>query len=166
MRRGRIVRPNHLFAKISRPEVAAQFMAPAPEAMLDALVREGRLTSTEAEAAQYAPVAEDVTAEADSGGHTDNRPLAVLLPLLSAGTGSGRRAISRAAAVRVGAAGGLGHAGRRGRRFRDGRGLCSDRTINQTARNRACPKREGACCSKREWRMWRWRLPPICSNSE
>ena len=79
---GRIVRPNQILAKVSRPEVAAQFMSPPPKEMLESLVRDGRLTAAEGRIAQYLPVAEDVTAEADSGGHTDNRPLAVLLPLL------------------------------------------------------------------------------------
>ena len=48
---GRIVRLNHLMAKLSRPEVAAEFMAPAPERIVNALVREGRLTPSEIEIA-------------------------------------------------------------------------------------------------------------------
>src|SRR5688572_22826558 len=35
---GRIERRNHVFAKISRPEVAQQFMSPAPQSILDNLV--------------------------------------------------------------------------------------------------------------------------------
>jgi len=56
-------------------------------------------------------VAEDVTAEADSGGHTDQRPLSVLLPLLLA---ERDRAIARWGYAgqdicpRIGAAGGIG----------------------------------------------------------
>ena len=40
---GHVVRAGHIFAKVSRDEVARQFLSPAPEAMLSALVAEGRL---------------------------------------------------------------------------------------------------------------------------
>jgi PfaD family protein len=111
---GRIQRKTRLFAKVSRPEVAAQFMAPAPAELLRDLVAAGQLTAGEAGLAALVPVAEDVTVEADSGGHTDNRPLTVLLPLIlglrdeltaqhgyASLPGYGGR-------IRVGAAGGLG----------------------------------------------------------
>ncbi len=42
---GQIQRTNHVFAKISRPEVAQHFMSPPPAAMLDALVQAGELTA-------------------------------------------------------------------------------------------------------------------------
>lgn len=105
---GTVVRPNHVFAKVSRPEVAAQFMAPPPAAMLDKLVAEGGLTAAEAEIARHLPVAEDYVAEADSGGHTDNRPLPVLIPLLIAERDNAMRRYGYARVLRVGAAGGLG----------------------------------------------------------
>jgi len=79
---GRIQRRQHIFAKLSRPEVAEAFMSPAPSALLEPLVRAGKLSAEEAALAAHVPVAEDITAEADSGGHTDNRPLAALLPVL------------------------------------------------------------------------------------
>jgi trans-AT polyketide synthase, acyltransferase and oxidoreductase domains len=99
---GTIVVPNRLLAKISRPEVAEKFLRPPPEKILSALVQSGRITAAEAALAAQVPMADDLTAEADSGGHTDNRPLPVLLPLI--------RALRDriAPGVRVGAAGGLG----------------------------------------------------------
>ncbi|PRC44468.1 2-nitropropane dioxygenase, partial [Mycobacterium sp. ITM-2017-0098] len=105
---GRIVRSGHIFAKVSRDEVARQFLSPAPEPILRGLVAEGRLTAEEAALATTIPIAEDITAEADSGGHTDNRALTVLLPRLIAlrdeiAAGYGYRDLPR-----VGAAGGLG----------------------------------------------------------
>ena len=105
---GRIQRHHHIFAKLSRPEVAEAFMSPAPSALLQPLVREGKLSAEEAALAAYVPVAEDITAEADSGGHTDNRPLAVLLPIL---LGLRDRLVQQhryPRPIRVGAAGGLG----------------------------------------------------------
>lgn len=105
---GRIVTPNRVLAKVSRPEVAEPFLRPAPAKLLAELVARGALTARQAELARRVPVAEDVTAEADSGGHTDRRPLPVLVPLF-------RRLADRVAAeegyperLRVGAAGGLG----------------------------------------------------------
>jgi trans-AT polyketide synthase/acyltransferase/oxidoreductase domain-containing protein len=105
---GRIVRPVKIFAKVSRPEVAEKFMSPAPAGLLGALVDRGQLTQEEARLAALVPVAEDVTVEADSGGHTDNQPLGAMLPAIlslrdavAARHGYQRR-------IRVGAAGGLG----------------------------------------------------------
>jgi trans-AT polyketide synthase, acyltransferase and oxidoreductase domains len=105
---GRIVRPVRIFAKVSRPEVAEKFMSPAPAGLLAVLVARGQLTQDEARLAALVPVAEDVTVEADSGGHTDNQPLGAMLPAIlslrdaiAARHGYRRR-------IRVGAAGGLG----------------------------------------------------------
>jgi PfaD family protein len=71
-------------------------------------VAAGRLTEREAQLAQQLPMADDLTAEADSGGHTDNRPLAVLLPLLIAQRDRVCAEQRYAVPVRVGAAGGIG----------------------------------------------------------
>ena len=108
---GTIVCPNAVFAKVSRPEVAERFLRPAPDDVIAGLVEAGHLGPAEAAMAKQVPVAEDITAEADSGGHTDHRPLLVLLPELqrlrdrvSAEEGYG----ARGCVPRVGAAGGLG----------------------------------------------------------
>ncbi|RAN34626.1 PfaD family polyunsaturated fatty acid/polyketide biosynthesis protein [Hyphomonas pacifica] len=79
---GSITRANHVFAKVSRAEVAEQFMAPAPENILKALAAEGRISEAQADLAAQVPVALDITAEADSGGHTDNRAAAPLFSSL------------------------------------------------------------------------------------
>lgn len=79
---GRIITPNRIIAKISREEVAARFFAPPPEKYLRLLVETGELTEQQAEWATQIPMAQDVTAEADSGGHTDNRPALSLLPTI------------------------------------------------------------------------------------
>jgi PfaD family protein len=105
---GTITRANHVFAKVSRTEVAQQFLAPAPAAMLRTLVAEGRLTAEEAALAAEIPVAEDITAEADSGGHTDNRPLTVLLPALLALRDEVAAKHGYTQMPRIGAAGGIG----------------------------------------------------------
>ena len=107
-RTGAIVRRHHVFAKVSRAEVAAQFMAPPPGEMLRSLVERGLLTHQEADLAALLPVAEDITVEADSGGHTDNRPLVALLPVILGLRDelAARHGYTRP--IRVGAGGGLG----------------------------------------------------------
>ena len=81
---GNIVTPNCIIAKVSREEVAARFFAPPPDKLLKQLVASGDLTAEQAQLAEQIPMAQDVTAEADSGGHTDNRPALSLFPTLLA----------------------------------------------------------------------------------
>lgn len=105
---GAIHRRTHIFAKVSRVEVARPFLSPAPEPMLAQLVASGQITRAEADLARLVPVAEDLTVEADSGGHTDNRPLPVLLPLMVALAEEVSAEFAYAEPPRVGAGGGLG----------------------------------------------------------
>ena len=105
---GRIARKNYLFAKVSRPEVAKLFLSPAPQPILDHLLGAGKLTRDEIALARHVPLAEDITAEADSGGHTDNRPLGALLPVILAARDQAAAQFGYATRVRIGAAGGLG----------------------------------------------------------
>lgn len=105
---GRIVRQNYIFAKISRPETAAAFLKPAPKAMLDKLVAEGLLTAQEAALAASLPVAEDITVESDSGGHTDNQILTALFPSILTLRDQCVAEFGYQRPIRVGAAGGLG----------------------------------------------------------
>jgi PfaD family protein len=105
---GTVRRENHLFAKLSRTETARLFMSPAPADIVAALVQRGALTETEAALAARVPLAEDITVEADSGGHTDNRPLTGLFPTILALRAELQTKHGYARAVRVGAAGGIG----------------------------------------------------------
>ena len=75
---GRVVAENRLIAKVSRVEVASKFLSPPPAKYLRELVASGDVTAEQAEWATRLPLADDLTAEADSGGHTDNQPAVVL----------------------------------------------------------------------------------------
>ncbi len=100
--------PNRVVAKVSRAEVAQKFMAPPPQRWLRALVESGSLSEAQAELAAGMTVATDVTAEADSGGHTDNRPALTLVPSMIALRDAIAAQHPAAARIRVGAAGGIG----------------------------------------------------------
>jgi PfaD family protein len=131
---GRIHRKNYIFAKLSRPEVARLFMLPAPKQILDFLVAQGRLTQTEAILASKIPVAEDITVEADSGGHTDNRPLTALFPTILSLRDeiSSEKGYDRP--IRVGAAGGLGTPSSIAAAFSMGAAYVLTGSVNQSAR--------------------------------
>ncbi|HQE92510.1 MAG TPA: PfaD family polyunsaturated fatty acid/polyketide biosynthesis protein [Anaerolineae bacterium] len=105
---GEVVIRNRVIAKISRREVATLFMQPAPAKLLTALREQGLITATQAHLAERVPLADDVTVEADSGGHTDNRPLVCLMPSLLALRDELQAQYHYPTPVRVGAAGGIG----------------------------------------------------------
>ena len=81
---GNIVCPNKIIAKVSRIEVARKFLSPPSQKILQQLVERKMITPDEAQMAELVPMADDLTAEADSGGHTDNRPAITLLPTMLA----------------------------------------------------------------------------------
>lgn len=104
---GSIKIKNKVIAKISRREVAIQFMQPAPQKMLNDLVEAGLISPQQAELAAQVPMADDITVEADSGGHTDNRPLVCMLPSMIALRDEVQAKYSYAEPIRIGAAGGI-----------------------------------------------------------
>jgi trans-AT polyketide synthase, acyltransferase and oxidoreductase domains len=104
---GRIVCPNQVIAKVSRVEVARRFFAPPPQNILDQLLRDGLIDAQEAVLAQKIPMAQDMTAEADSGGHTDNRPALALLPTFMEMRDDARNRFQFDLPMRVGLAGGI-----------------------------------------------------------
>lgn len=130
---GTIERPHHVFAKISRPEVAEQFMRPAPDKLLQQLVERQLLTADEARLASRLPVAEDITVEADSGGHTDNRPLGALFPTIVALRDRVVAETRPTVPIRVGAAGGLGTPTAVASAFAMGAAYVLTGSINQSA---------------------------------
>jgi len=101
-RDGALLRERQLVAKVSRTVVAEQFLRPAPAEILRVLRERGDISADEADLAATTPLATAITVEADSGGHTDGRPLTVALPEVVA------LRDRLAPQVPVGAAGGIG----------------------------------------------------------
>ncbi len=134
---GAIIAPNRVMAKISRLEVARKFLALPPASLLQALVAEGSLTPEQAELAAMLPVASELTAEADSGGHTDNRPAISLIPSVI-----GLRdelELNTGIHIPVGAAGGISTPGSAAAAFAMGAAFIVTGSINQ-----ACQE-SGSC---------------------
>jgi PfaD family protein len=104
---GNVVCPGKIVAKVSRVEVARKFLAPPPEKFLKQLVAQNLINAEQAELAALIPMADDLTAEADSGGHTDNRPALALLPTMLALRDEITAKYDFANPVRVGLAGGI-----------------------------------------------------------
>lgn len=104
---GSIQIQNRIIAKISRKEVARKFMLPAPQDLLKQLLADGKITSEQAELALQVPMADDITVEADSGGHTDNRPLVGLIPTMLVVRDEIQSQMNYSQPIRVGAGGGI-----------------------------------------------------------
>ncbi len=130
---GSLHRRHQVFAKVSRPEVAARFLSPPPGELLDALVARGELSAEEARLARHLPVAEDITVEADSGGHTDNRPLSALFPTMLALRDRLAAQHGYARPIRIGAAGGLGTPSAVAAAFALGAAYVLTGSVNQSA---------------------------------
>ena len=104
---GEIITPQKIIAKISRIEVARKFFSPPPEKILKQLLERRWISVEEAELAQFIPVAETMTAEADSGGHTDNQPAISLMPTIIALRDKMARQYKYPRPLSVGLAGGI-----------------------------------------------------------
>jgi len=104
---GNIITPNRIIAKASRIEVASRWFSPPPEKILQSLRNGGAISTEQHELARQIPMAQDLTVEADSGGHTDNRPAITLLPTMLALRDQLQTQYNYAIPLRVGAAGGI-----------------------------------------------------------
>jgi len=98
---------NKIIAKISRTEVAEKFMAPPKWSNVEKLLKLGLISEGQALLSKNIPLAGDITVEADSGGHTDNRPLVSLLPSIISLRDVFQSQRLYDQSIRVGAAGGI-----------------------------------------------------------
>ena len=104
---GNIAAPNRIVAKVSRREVASRFFSPPPEKFIRELLARKEISEQQAALAGLIPMAQDLTAEADSGGHTDNQPALSLFPTMLALKDHFSEKYKYTLPLRVGAAGGI-----------------------------------------------------------
>lgn len=105
---GSVAIKNRIMAKISRPEVAAQFLMPAPERIIEKLIESNEISREQAELAKNIPMADDLCVEADSGGHTDMGVASALMPAMIKLRDDMMEKYQYGKKVRIGAAGGIG----------------------------------------------------------
>jgi trans-AT polyketide synthase, acyltransferase and oxidoreductase domains len=105
---GRPIATNRIIAKVSRVEVARRFLEPAAKRIVQGLVEQGLISEKQALLAEQLPVADAITVEADSAGHTDNQSLVCAFPLIRKAVEEARRKYGRP--IYVGAGGGIGTA--------------------------------------------------------
>ena len=104
---GKVYSENRVIAKVSREEVAKKFMSPPDLEVVADLLAKGMITQVQADWAGEIPVADDITAEADSGGHTDGQPFISLLPLIISLRDEMQQQFGYQQRIRIGAAGGI-----------------------------------------------------------
>ncbi|HLP62594.1 MAG TPA: ACP S-malonyltransferase, partial [Candidatus Deferrimicrobium sp.] len=105
---GKVEVTRRIIAKLSRPEVAEQFLSPAPERIVKKLLEAGKITALEADLLKNSPVADDLIVEADSGGHTDQRMPYALMPAMIKLRDEMMEKYKYPVKIRIGAAGGIG----------------------------------------------------------
>lgn len=106
---GQIHAGNKIIAKVSRPDVAGLFLAAAPEKLVAKLVQSGAISAAQAEMLAQVPMADAITVESDSGGHTDQGMPFTLIPAVLRVRDAAANAFPRfAKTVHVGAGGGIG----------------------------------------------------------
>jgi trans-AT polyketide synthase/acyltransferase/oxidoreductase domain-containing protein len=98
------------------------------------LVAKGLITQDQADMSQLVPMADDVAVEADSGGHTDNRPFHVIFPLIVDTRNKLQAEYKFVPAVRVGVGGGVGCPEAVLAAFSMGAAFVLTGTVNQMAR--------------------------------
>ena len=128
---GTVTIENRIIAKVSRTEVATKFLSPPSERLLRELVQAQQITQEQAELAATIPMCDDLTAEADSGGHTDNRPAITLLPTMLALRDRLAEELKLAFPPSVGLGGGLSTPASIAAAFAMGAGYVVTGTVNQ-----------------------------------
>jgi PfaD family protein len=134
---GRTVCRNKVIFKVSRTELATLAMHPPPADIVAKLLAKGLVTAEQAALAPGVTMCDDVAVESDSGGHTDNRHMPVLLPVILAQRD--RIAKETGMRVRVGAGGGIGCPEAAAAAFAMGADFIVTGTINQMS------KQSGTC---------------------
>ncbi|RKQ70070.1 ACP S-malonyltransferase [Oceanibaculum indicum] len=105
---GKVRAANRIIAKISRPDVAAQFLSPAPERLLTRLLESGGITPDEAALLREVPMADALCVESDSGGHTDQGMPFTLIPATLKVRDAAQARFPGFGRLHVGAGGGIG----------------------------------------------------------
>ncbi|MCG8615479.1 MAG: PfaD family polyunsaturated fatty acid/polyketide biosynthesis protein, partial [Desulfobacterales bacterium] len=99
---------NRIIVKLSRPEVAADFLRPPGDRILDKLVGSGQISLAQADEMKRFPVADAICVAADGGGPTQRGSTATLLPAMIRLRDRVKKEYGYKTQVFVGTCGGIG----------------------------------------------------------
>lgn len=105
---GGVIMENRIIAKLSRPEVALEFLSPPSERLLNKMLSDGRISSFEADVLRKHPMADDICVESDSGGHTDAQNAFSVLPTIVRMRDKAMEQHKYVDYINIGAGGGIG----------------------------------------------------------
>jgi len=125
---------NKLIFKLSRTELAEMAFLPPPAKIVSRLLKEGKITADQAEMAKMVTMSDDIAVESDSGGHTDNRPIHVILPLIIAVRNRLQADGKMVNSVRIGVGGGIGCPKAVHAAFKMGAAFVLTGTVNQISK--------------------------------
>ncbi len=131
---GSAVVPNKIMAKVSRPELADQFLSPPPGSLVQGLLEQNLITQHEAQLSRTIPMVDDICVKADSGGATDLGSPYALLPTIQLLRDRKIKQYQNPWFVRVGAAGGIGTPESAAAAFMLGADFIQTGSINQCTR--------------------------------
>lgn len=104
----KVVSTNRIIVKLSHEKVAENFLTPISDKILLELLNKDLISISEFEIAKGLIIADDITVEADSAGHTDRGIASVLLPAIKHVRDRKVKEHAIEAPVHVGLAGGIG----------------------------------------------------------
>lgn len=107
-KKNKVVSSNKVMVKLSHEKVAENFLTPIDDKILQELLAKELITSQEYDLASGLIVADDITIEADSAGHTDRGIASVLLPAIKNVRDRKVEEFDIENKVHVGLAGGIG----------------------------------------------------------
>lgn len=105
---GRTAIRHHILAKAARPDIAALFLQPPPEKIIEQLVAAGRITREQALIAATIPMADDICAEAEGTGMGGRKMPYALVTVFKQQRDQLTRRFGYQEAPRIGLAGGIG----------------------------------------------------------
>lgn len=105
---GRTVIRHHILAKAARPDIAALFLQPPPEKIVEQLLASGKITKEQALMAATVPMADDICAEAEGTGMGGRKMPYALITVFRQQRDQLARRFGYHEAPRIGLAGGIG----------------------------------------------------------
>lgn len=127
-----VVVQNHIFAKLSRIEVAEIFMSPPPEKIITELLKTGEITELEAKCASRISIADNITIADYSMSYTGTSHAVYLISLLKKSAQEHKEKYGYTNNIAIGATGGIGNPETAAAAFYFGADYIQTGSINQS----------------------------------